>query len=348
MRHFIITNRNIIYRNGLEEIEEQNKYLSQNLRFVLYDFNSKTVEILPDFPTASDEYETINYSDLINPSVAKGSAKWFGLLYEETILRRSNDTLFYIHGFNRGFNNLLEDIDELHRLFVNDKKCPIGRIVAFSWSANENLGEFFDNRINASYSGAALARGYHKLVKFFSQDLKKGKICNTNIHLLCHSIGCQVLAGMINSVIESHLATKQIFKEIILVAPDINNNALEQGNSLYRIGDFGERIHIYFNNRDGCFKKLKNRNNEPYLGLTGPANPWNIRMNINFVDTSYIKDAREKNEQQLADHFYYRKSSLVAKDIKKVIKGISSESIENREFLNHKNTFRIINDCFLF
>ncbi|MBX2894837.1 MAG: alpha/beta hydrolase [Cyclobacteriaceae bacterium] len=351
-KHYIITNRPVRVKNGQEQIDESNQAATTyNLRFgtaeIVKGRDGKPkakVEIIPDVPLHNNKFKELTYKNLEATENLPGSAQWFKSLYDEMGTKRKsgNDTLFFIHGFNCGYECLIKSLIDLDRIFVKDRSNPIARIVAFSWPSNDMLTEYRKDQADAGYAGIALARGYHKLLKFFSEYLSDpDKHCKNNIHVLCHSMGNQVFERMVKEIISSHIPAAPIFKQVVLAAPDIDNDALEPNKPLHHITDFCDRVHIYFHKSDDALKisnLTKNKTNR--LGLTGPTRPLELRMNVNVVEASKIKDA-QGIEEKLIDHWYYVNSETVAHDIRQVFSGIHTELIKGREYLQHKNIFRL-------
>jgi esterase/lipase superfamily enzyme len=348
-KHYIITNRPIRVKNGQEQIDESNQAATTyNLRFGTAEIvkvregkPKVKVEMIPDVPVHNNQFKRLPYANLEAKENLLGSAKWFKSLYNDmTEDKKNNDTLFFIHGFNCGFQCLLDNLIDLDKLFVKNRSNPIARIVAFSWPSNNMITEYRKDQADAGYAGIALARGYYKLIKFFSEFVKN-KHCENNIHVLCHSMGNQVFERMVKEIINSRIPAAPVFKQVILAAPDIDNDAFEPSKPLYHITDFCDRVHIYFHKSDEALKisdKTKNKTNR--LGLTGPTRPLELRMNVNVVDASDIKDSQGLSEK-LVDHWYYKKSETVLYDIRQVFSGNHTEHIKGREYLQHKNIFRL-------
>jgi esterase/lipase superfamily enzyme len=348
-KHYIITNRPVRVKNGREQIDESNQAATTyNLRFgtaeIVKGRDGKPkakVEMIPDVPVQNNKFKELTYKNLDAKENLPGSAQWFKSLYDEMSAgKKNNDTLFFIHGFNCGYQCLIENLIDLDQIFVKNRSNPIARIVAFSWPSNNMLTEYRKDQADAGYAGIALARGYHKLLKFFSEFVQD-EHCENNIHVLCHSMGNQVFERMVKEIILSHIPAAPIFKQVVLAAPDIDNDALEPGKPLHHITDFCDRVHIYFHKSDDALKisdKTKNKTNR--LGLTGPTRPLELRMNVNVVEASEINDSRGVKEK-LINHWYYKNSETVAHDIRQVFSGIHTEHIKGREYLQHKNIFRL-------
>ena len=345
MKNFIITNRPVIQRRGKEIIDTSDSTITtQNLRFATLDMESLEVELLPDIPVNEEgQYLEVDYSNG-NPEEHYGSARWFRTIYNEMLTNETkNDTLFFIHGFRCGYDCFVDIMKDLHRLYVEDDACDIQRIVGFSWPSNDKLTQYFRDQDDALMSGIALSRGYNKLIQFFREFFKNtnNPHCESNIHLLCHSMGNQVFESMFSHLKINAAAIVPVFKEIVLAAPDIDFNVFEKGEPFNDISRIGERVHVYFHRSDDALKIsrfTKNRVNR--LGLNGPRNSFDVPSNVHFVDASDIKDTTSKSER-LIDHWYYKESPTIIKDIKRVFNGVPAESSENREYVMHRHLMQL-------
>lgn len=347
MKNFIITNRPIYRRSGIEFINRSNStFTTQNLRFAAVDMDTMRVEVMPEVPSNEDgKYLPTDYSNLHTKDNLFGSELWFKQLYEEMAAHDTrNDTLFFIHGFQCGFDCFMDIMEDLHEIYVKDDQCSIQRIVGFSWPSNDKLTQYFRDQDDALMSGIALSRGYKKLLQFFDQFFasKAHPHCESNIHLLCHSMGNQVFESMFKHLKLNGTYMVPIFKEIVLAAPDIDYDVFEKGESLNDINKIGERVHAYFHRSDDALKISQlTKNKMSRLGLNGPRNAFAVPTNVHFIDASDIKDAQGTRER-LFDHWYYKRSGTIIDDMKGIFNGRHTESSEfGRTFLPHKNMYRL-------
>lgn len=340
MQQFIFTNRAIVKKRGVEQIDTSDSCgNTQNLRFGYLDVSKKKVALIPDPDIVKEHgiesYETIDYKD----SKQKGSSEWFNRIYAEMKEdKEKNDTLVFIHGFYCGFKCFISNMEHLVTNYVDNPESSIGRVVGFCWPSNNNLLQYKNDREDAHYAGAALARGWIKLMQFFSEFVGVDNQCGKNIHLLAHSLGNAVFEKMIASVLSSRYSSfGQVFKEVVLAAPDIQHDAFEKGNPLYHINDFCERVHVYTHKSDDALRISKyTKNFESRLGKNGPVRPFHIPSNVSIVDCSLIKDQRSIKEK-LFDHWYYKNSQTVIDDIGLVLNG--ADSFENRNYIANQNKF---------
>ena len=350
--HYIITNRQIIRDAAGNEIinNDGREHPGYGLRFAFYTFDPTgqlpdSVELLPDI---SDGHEIrYNEATYATPGSARGSQKFFLRLYESMISEPEGDLLLYIHGFNSDFDSAKQTIRDLHKTYVDVEPRLIKQIVMFTWPAMHQLLEYWDDSRDAQDSGVALARVYQKLLRFYldffgpSPQRPLNQPCRNNIHLMCHSMGAQVLESAVQTLIGLG-KIKSLFREIILVAPDVDNDAFEDQHPLNRLVDMGGRITSYFNVNDKAMlaavstKHFRNR-----LGFTGPRNDNLVPMNVNFVDVSFAYGPGMSLGDEIVDHNYHLSNPAVVTDITQVLRGVPGGEITGRMFINYKNIFRI-------
>ena len=324
MEQFFFTNRSIIKDNGVEKVDTRHSAgASMNLRFGYLDVDSKEIRLIPDAveydENGQETYEDIHY----NSENRKGSAEWFHKLYEEMQSDDlKNDTLVFIHGFYCGFECFINNMKHLKKHYVDNPSSNIARIVGFTWPSNNKLTQYPSDRSDALFAGEALAKSWQKLLQFFSEVVGIDKRCGNAIHLMAHSLGTRVFEQMVDHINKSHYSgLGQVFSEIILAAPDIQHDTFEKGNPLYNINDFCERLHVYTHKSDDALRISKyTKNFESRLGKNGPVKPFNIPNNVTVVDCTKISDQKTGREK-LIDHWYYKNSATVIKDIEMVLNG---------------------------
>lgn len=339
MEQFFFTNRCIITDNGIEKVDTRHTAgASMNLRFGYLDISKKSHSLLPDVPVNKEgQYEDVDYAK----GGEVGSTKWFSQLYDEMMKDdEKNETLVFIHGFQCGFDCFINNMAHLKKAYVDNDDSNIARIVGFTWPSNNNILQYPADKADACYAGDAFARGWHKLLQFFSQVVGVNKRCGNGIHLLAHSLGGQVFEQMVHSVSNGPYAgLGQVFSEVILAAPDVQHDTFEKGNPLYKINDFCERMHVYTHKSDDALRISKyTKNFESRLGKNGPVSPFNIPNNVSIIDCSKIKDQKTVKEK-LIDHWYYKNSATVIKDIEMVLNGSDEDENPRRSYQSSQNKY---------
>lgn len=338
--NFIITNREVIYNSKTkkEEIRPDGKETaSASLRFGEYSLKTRQFTLYEDASTLAD----LNYSIAQPLQTDKGSALFFKTLYQAILSARSQkttdgkpkaDVLLYVHGFNNDLESVKAEFSRLNKKYVEDKKSPIAHIVIFSWPSQSTpsgipvpLYGYQDDQADAERSGVAFAKGIFKLREFYRQFFSAAnQPCGQKVHLMCHSMGNQVLESAMKVIARN---TLEVFTEIFLIAADAKYDTFEDNQPLQYLIDMGERVHIYYHEQDAALlisKYTKNTNNR--LGAYGRRNK-KIVTDIYEVDVSNtVDDATEDWVEKNANHHYHETSSKVIKDIIEVLNGKKVES----------------------
>lgn len=362
--NFIITNRDVYLREGKEHISLEGKeHPNNNLRFGEVKKDSKAelyVELYPD----TNESNDILYKNLSDSTILKGSAKFFKELYKaiqgSVEDNKPADVLFFVHGFNTDQKDVLEVFEELEENYIGSHS-PIKHIVVFSWpSRSPDIGipvpwyTYADDKPDAIESGEALYKVVEKLHLFYQNFFsilnenkeRLHKPCKQKIHLMVHSMGNQVLAGLVKKCQKGRKNLPELFGEIILIAADIRYDAFEQGEPFENLIDLGERVHIYYRETDFILDisaTTKNWSNR--LGRYGRrrkntsiADVYDVNVTYQIGSKEYTEDDNiDKQKKALFssdsyvkrfDHWYYYTSKTVIKDIIEVLKGGESSFLE--------------------
>jgi len=138
-------------------------------------------------------------------------------------------------------------------------------------------------------------------------------------------MGKRLLKHMMRS-----LKTKyELFKEIILVAADIEYTIFERDEAFYSLIDLGYRVHVYHHEHDlvlDISKYTKNFDNR--LGRYGRKRIDPTLRDVFDANITTTKDDPNQGiEEQSLNHWYYYSSSEVVKDITLVLKGKNSSYV---------------------
>lgn len=339
--HYIITNREVTSRKSRNYISVNEKeYMRKdgdeearhNLRYGTVSFNPEKVKKLSDFDIKilpDVETETLEkYADgqSVNKKVFP-STQIFEELYKNGIkAKEKEDILVFVHGFRNDLETALVALGELHKKYVEPINSPIQKIVLFTWPAKKKMLKYRSDAYDAEQSGFALARSMGSLREFFRQKFvaEKKPGCNQNIHLLCHSMGNRVLQSMISSLIAIDVPITNMFGEIILAAPDVDYDAMQEPKPLYKLIDLGQRVHVYFNNRDLALEISETtKNSFNRLGRWGAKKTDRLPDDVYECDVTETSDAKGISNQ-VTNHSYFIASESVIEDIKAVLRGDSS------------------------
>lgn len=258
------------------------------------------------------------------------------------------DTLVFVHGFNVTFAGAIEAGARLARdVRIRGGASGEGRlvnIVVFSWPSDGEAipyMSYYSDREDARASGPALARTYLKLRDFLEQ-LQTQDRCERSIHLLAHSMGAYVLRQGLQAVIAKDPdALVRIFDQILLAAPDEDDDAFELDSKLKPLPRIGRQVTVYFNPSDRALVVSdKTKGNPDRLGSDGPRLIDMLPKKVVLVDCRNVAG----DADALIQHSYYTRSRAMAFDIGAVLAGMDAESIGNRNYILSLRAWRIVKE----
>ncbi len=289
--------------------------------------------------------------------ILAGSESMFYDLYTDTICYKhdlqkeggkkkivKNDILFFIHGFSTGFKSSLNHAKKLYELYVKNDQSPIRHIVYLSWpSRNSKLFTYGGDQDDARDTGAILARIFRKTQNFYQElfDLANKEYCLGRIHMMAHSMGCQVLETFMQTIAKEKYLP--IISEVLLLHADVQDNIFEKGESFSYLKNISRRVHIYIHNGDDALRISRfTKNGTKRLGQRGPRD-------ISILnDETFIVDVSDNDEsvslyEEIIDHWGYLERDLEIEDIINVLNGKRENFISTRKKDIHgrKNYFLI-------
>lgn len=255
------------------------------------------------------------------------------------MLEGCSDTVVFIHGFNVSFTDALNAAALFSsQLFVNGK--PIN-IVLFSWPSDGKAYpwmSYHSDREDARSSGAAVARTFLKLLDFLFA-LGEEERCGRSLHLLAHSMGAYVLRNGLQALIaKDPRKLLRVFNEIILAAPDEDDDAFETDGKLRLLPRLGMRVTVYHNESDrALFISDNTKANPDRLGAEGPRMLDLLPKKVVTVDCGKVA----KSADALARHTFFVNCPPVSADIKATISGMDTSAIGNRQVIRPELAYRI-------
>ncbi|MFM7119542.1 MAG: alpha/beta hydrolase, partial [Gammaproteobacteria bacterium] len=167
------------------------------------------------------------------------------------------------------------------------------QVVLFSWPSDGRLLPFVSyrsDRTEAEGSGFALARGLLKLRDFLAtlRDESGARLapCGRNIHLLCHSMGAFVLQSALArlSAFTPGSTMPRLFDQILLCAPDVDDNVLERGQPLQYLHELARNVTIYHHPDDRAMQISDlTKGHAERLGSEGCARPAIVHNKVHQV-----------------------------------------------------------------
>ncbi|WP_028969228.1 alpha/beta hydrolase [Sphingomonas sp. URHD0057] len=335
-RIFFATNRNYLPDNKLAVFGGQfNPDGIGALRFGQAELDDQGKLVQPVFV-----YPDPKKKDADNPPPGTGSRAF---LDDLRIAMRDGctDTLIFIHGFNVSFVAALEAGGALASEITIGGK-PIN-VVVFSWPSDGKMipyMSYYSDREDARTCGAALARTYLKLYDFMV-GLKPKDYCDQSLHLLAHSMGNYVLRNGLQALIAKD-PTKlvRMFKEIVLAAPDEDDDAFDTDQKLRLLPGLCRRLTVYYNQNDRALLiSDKTKGNPDRLGSDGPRMLDLLPKKVFVVDCGRVAGAGDP----MIQHSYYIHCQPVSADLQATLGGVPPDSIVNRDVIRAERAYRIRN-----
>src|SRR3546814_10975353 len=122
----------------------------------------------------------------------------------------------------------------------------------------------------------------------------------------------------------------RVFKNIVLMAPDEDNDAFEHADKLARLPELAESVSVYFARNDLALSiSDKTKGHPDRLGSTGPRTITNLPQKVTLVDCSNVSDTSSVTD---ARHQYYRSPWEVGEDVRPALAGTPGDGwAEERE-----------------
>jgi len=282
-------------------------------------------------------------SESLNPSRRGGPVLGSQKVFEEIRIRlasgqnNSIGVVLYIHGFDYSFKEAVGRTAYLHHTYGLNY-VP----VLFSWPSEGEktpLRSYFRDREKARESGTALARGILKLRDMIKQ-LAAEERCEIPVHLMVHSMGGYALRQAVQGMrSESGSRLDRLFHEIIMAAPDEDDDTFEHDHKLRPLIQLGRRITVYHCRTDRALQISDYTKGTPdRLGADGPKAGVFLPNRVEVVDCT----PAVSGDGDMSDHQYYRESDPVRADIRAVLSGQMGDTIKNRVFVPQRDSYRIV------
>ena len=249
----------------------------------------------------------------------------------QQVMKKSQDVLLYIHGFNVDWDDAVASALALQfMLNVDGGTGKYTNVFLFSWPSDGMALPYVSyksDRSDAKLSGYAFGRGLLKLRdwlgKLRTRNAGKQLLCKQEVHLLCHSMGNYVLQNSLARIMRFNhgKVPPRLFEQIFMCAPDVDDHVFEPGQALSALPDMARCVSIYHNREDvAMYVSDYTKNNPDRLGQSGAARPALLNNKIQQIDCSRIVTG-------VVEHGYYL-NGLVNRDIRLSIAGISQDDGE--------------------
>lgn len=220
--------------------------------------------------------------------------------------------VLFIHGFNVEEYQAAESAT-----VVEDIVKPIGAgVVGFSWSSAGKAHKYVSDRMRARSSAITLAIQLIKAVQHMQRT-----DCNVRLSVIAHSMGNYVL-GKAASYLREELGIENysMFSEVLMVAPDLEGEALSPGGAAYDLTKISQEITVYRNIHDIPLKISRVKRgvvNGPVLGRNGV----NKRLIEELPDNVVVVDTSHLGVRGVDTHSFYFDNSYVISDMLDVLRG---------------------------
>jgi esterase/lipase superfamily enzyme len=190
--------------------------------------------------------------------------------------------LFYLHGFN---NNMEPDVFERSAKLqaLLDKQQPgLALVVPIIWPCDDDhvvaiADDYWDDQKAAEHSGLAFARLFYKFDCWRRSATQQSSPCLKRMNVVAHSMGNRVLKSAMSSWVQDERlgGMPLLFRNVFMVAADVENHCLEEGEDGRYIVDSAKNVLVFYAGDDLAMSASKVANFKHItasrrLGMTGP------------------------------------------------------------------------------
>jgi esterase/lipase superfamily enzyme len=256
----------------------------------------------PTRPTPQDSFKVSQLASLSEDDFYTAIAN---TLWQEIGAKSStkNDVIVFVHGYNNSFRFSCVRLAQL----VYDTRFE-GRPILFSWPANggdslideiSGIVSYGSDLADAKASVDSLA----KVLQEIAAERRKpqgGAAKRGDVHLVAHSMGCQLLVDALDKLRTVWEPNQRPFKSVILAAPDVDSNDLTRLLDCVRTPT--ERVTLYYCEEDRALWAssqfharqaggvLRHRVGQALCVLPQIENIDANRANTTFIGHSYFVD----------------------------------------------------------
>lgn len=272
---------------------------SKRNRKLTFDYNNTTVSQHLYF---CERHGEGNYTEVFND-------QFFARL---KALDDDTQVLLYIHGFNNNMEpEIFANAQKLED-FVNQTSAEKVCVIPLIWPCDDDpayafADDYWDDQDAADMSGPGFARLLGKFDRWRKEQAQQDDPCYRRINVLAHSMGNRVLQNALFSWATKHGAGNipLLFRNAFLVAADIKNEALEEGEKGRFIVDASRNVVVYYANDDLAMPaskvaNIRNKTLSRRLGMTGPESLEKLPKKVYEVDCDEFN-----NHFDLKGHSYF-------------------------------------------
>ncbi|RKF18805.1 alpha/beta hydrolase [Alginatibacterium sediminis] len=219
--------------------------------------------------------------------------------------------LLYIHGFSNLPEQIFEAAHELQQLCDAQDQNEV-LVVPLIWPCDNDSGiikDYWDDQKAADASAISFERVLDKFLSWRGSDDDNQDPCLKRINILAHSMGNRVLRQTLQAwkTYELPNGVPMLFRNSFLVAADIVNESLEEGEAGELICHASRNVVVYHASDDLALRaskasNLKHKIASRRLGHSGPENLSLCPSNVYAVDCDDINNSYDFPK----GHSYFR------------------------------------------
>lgn len=211
-------------------------------------------------------------------------------------LHQDTQLLFYIHGFNNNMEPTVFSKTQILQEEFDRIQPNMVLVVPIIWPCDDDsivalADDYWDDQDAADASGHSFARALGKFDSWRRSDAQQKIPCLKRINILAHSMGNRVLVNAMSLWAEKYSAghAPLLFRNTFMVAPDVPNEILEEGEPGMYIADASRNVVVYYASDDLAMPaskvaNVKNKTLSRRLGMTGPERLERVPKNVYEVD----------------------------------------------------------------
>lgn len=190
----------------------------------------------------------------IDRVTVQGREEFFDALGAKVESAPERDAFVFVHGYNNSFVEAAMRVAQI-AYDVGFEGAPI----LYSWPSKSAAALYTYDRENADWSAGNLAG--------FLTDLQV-RSGAARIHLLAHSMGARVLAAAMPDAVADGEASRELFVETILAAPDLDADTFRRFIAPRLMARTG-RLTLYASDRDEALIASVQVNGQRRAGMAG-------------------------------------------------------------------------------
>lgn len=221
--------------------------------------------------------------------------------------------LIYIHGFSNLPEDVFKGAEEFQTLCDNKKQNEV-LVIPVVWPCDNDLGivkDYWDDQKAADQSAFSFSRVLEKFLLWRSDEKQnpESNPCLKRINVLAHSMGNRVLRETLLAwnKYDRPKGLPMLFRNTFLVAADVVNETLQEGESGELICHASRNVIVYHASDDLALRaskasNLKNKIASRRLGHSGPENMEKTPKNVYSVDCDDVNNIYDNP----TGHTYFR------------------------------------------